>query len=52
VPGKVSSLAYLTDFLASSDGLRLAKAFMRIESTRLRRCVVGLVQEIGPEDDT
>jgi transcriptional regulator with XRE-family HTH domain len=52
VPGKVSSLTDLTDFLASSDGLRLAKAFMRIESNRLRRSIIGLVQEIAPEDDT
>ena len=29
--GKAPSSAYLTDFLASPDGLRLAKAFMRIE---------------------
>jgi transcriptional regulator with XRE-family HTH domain len=29
--GKPPSPAYLTDFLASRDGLRLVKAFMRIE---------------------
>jgi transcriptional regulator with XRE-family HTH domain len=51
VTGKVPS-SYLTEFLTSSDGLRLAKAFMRIESIRLRRSLVGLVQEIAPEDDT
>jgi transcriptional regulator with XRE-family HTH domain len=50
--GKAPAADYVTDFLASSDGLRLAKAFMRIESTRLRRSIIGLVQEIAPEDDT
>ena len=43
--------AYVTDFLATSDGIRLAKAFMRIENTGLQRRIVGLVQEITPEDD-
>ena len=46
------SPAYATDFLATSDGLRLTKAFMRIENARLRRRIVDLVQEIAPEDDT
>jgi transcriptional regulator with XRE-family HTH domain len=51
VTGKAPSSAYVTDFLASSEGLRLAKAFMRIDSASLRRSVVGLVREIAPEDD-
>jgi transcriptional regulator with XRE-family HTH domain len=46
------SPAYVTDFFATSDGLRLTKAFMRIENARLRRRIVDLVQEIAPEDDT
>jgi hypothetical protein len=37
---------------ATSDGLRLTNAFMRIENARLRRRIVDLVQEIAPEDDT
>jgi transcriptional regulator with XRE-family HTH domain len=52
VPGKAPMADYVTDFLATSDGHRLIKAFMRIESARLRRTIVGLVQEIVPEDDT
>ena len=47
--GRAPSPAYVTDFLATSDGLRLTKAFMQIESVRLRRCIVGLVQEMAPE---
>jgi transcriptional regulator with XRE-family HTH domain len=50
--GKAPSSAYLTDFLASPDGLRLAKAFMRIERAGLRRRIVGLVREIAPENGT
>jgi transcriptional regulator with XRE-family HTH domain len=46
------SPAYATDFLATSDGLRLTKAFMRIENAKLRHRIVDLVQEIASEDDT
>ena len=34
------------DFMATSEGLALAKAFMRIRSTPLRRRIVELVGEI------
>ena len=42
-----SSEAYVSDFLASSNGRLLAKAFMQIRSPKLRRCIVGLIQEIA-----
>src|SRR5690348_17647498 len=38
--GEAPSPAYVTDFLASSDGLALVKAFMRIENAKLRRRLV------------
>jgi transcriptional regulator with XRE-family HTH domain len=41
------SPAYVTDFLATSDGLALTKAFMRIASPKLRRRIVDLVEEIA-----
>jgi transcriptional regulator with XRE-family HTH domain len=42
---------YVTDFLATSDGLALTKAFMQIKDANLRRRIVSLVQEItGGED--
>jgi transcriptional regulator with XRE-family HTH domain len=47
---EVLSTAYVTDFLATSDGLALAKAFMRIKSPRLKRCIVDLVKEIAGKD--
>ena len=43
------SASYVTDFLATSDGLSLAKAFMLVENPKLRRAIVRLVEEIAPE---
>ena len=40
------SPAYVSDFLATSDGLALTKAFMRIKDAKLRRRIVDLVEQI------
>ena len=40
------SPAYVSDFLATSDGLALTKAFMRIKDTKLRRRIVDLVEQM------
>jgi transcriptional regulator with XRE-family HTH domain len=40
------SPAYVADFLATSDGLALTKAFMKIKSGKLRRRIVELVEQI------
>jgi len=45
------SPAYVSDFLATSEGLSLTKAFMRIQEPKLRRRIVDLVEEIAGEDD-
>jgi len=47
------SPAYVSDFLATSEGLALTKAFMRIKEPKLRRRVVELVKEIAgvPDED-
>jgi transcriptional regulator with XRE-family HTH domain len=42
---------YVSDFLATTDGLALTKAFMLIKDTRLRRSIVKLVEEIVGEND-
>jgi len=47
--GEAPSPAYVTDFLATTDGLALVKAFMRIENSKLRRRLVELVEEMGGE---
>ncbi len=44
------SPAYVADFLATSDGLSLTKAFMRIKSNKLRRRIVDLVEQIAGID--
>jgi transcriptional regulator with XRE-family HTH domain len=41
------SPTYVSDFLATSDGLSLTKAFMRIPDPKLRRRIVDLVQQIA-----
>jgi transcriptional regulator with XRE-family HTH domain len=45
------SLAKLNDFMATRDGLTLAKAFMRIGDTKLRRRIVDLVEQIERDRD-
>ena len=42
---------YVSDFLANSDGLKLARAFTQIGDAQLRRCLVRLVEEIADESD-
>jgi transcriptional regulator with XRE-family HTH domain len=44
------SPAYISDFLATSDGLALTKAFMRISDSKLRRRIVDLVEQIAVSD--
>jgi len=41
------SPAYVSEFLASSHGLALIKAFMKIKEAKLRRTIVDLVTEIA-----
>src|SRR4051794_15888048 len=45
------SPAYVSDFLATSEGLSLTKAFMRIKEAKLRRRIVDLVEEIAGEGE-
>jgi len=47
--GEAPSPAYVSDFLATSDGLSLTKAFMRIKSSKLRRRIVDLVEHIAED---
>jgi transcriptional regulator with XRE-family HTH domain len=48
--GEAPSPAYVSDFLATSDGLSLTKAFMRIKNSKMRRRIVDLVEQIAGED--
>jgi transcriptional regulator with XRE-family HTH domain len=47
---EAASPAYVSDFLASSDGLALTKAFMKIADSKLRRRIVDLVEQIAGSD--
>ncbi|MBS7539688.1 helix-turn-helix domain-containing protein [Ancylobacter lacus] len=44
------SPAYVSDFLATSEGLALTRAFTRIVDAKVRRRVVDLVEAIAGED--
>jgi len=48
--GEAPSPAYVSEFLATTDGLALTKAFMRIKEMRVRRRIVELVEEIAGDD--
>jgi transcriptional regulator with XRE-family HTH domain len=49
--GGARSPDYVSDFLTTTDGLALTKAFMLIKDTRLRRSIVKLVEDIVGEDE-
>jgi transcriptional regulator with XRE-family HTH domain len=42
---------YVSDYLATSDGLHLTKAFMQIRDPKLRRSIVNLVEQIADSND-
>jgi transcriptional regulator with XRE-family HTH domain len=41
------SASYVSEFLASTEGLSLTRAFMRIDEPKLRRRIVDLVEAIA-----
>jgi transcriptional regulator with XRE-family HTH domain len=50
-PGYTAPLPdYVNEFVSSHDGVRLIRAFMRLDSAELRRSVVGLAEEIALRD--
>jgi transcriptional regulator with XRE-family HTH domain len=48
-PVDAPSPSFVSDFLATSEGLDLVRAFTCIEDSKLRRAIVRLVEEIAPE---
>jgi transcriptional regulator with XRE-family HTH domain len=44
------SPAYVSDFLATSEGLALTRAFTRIADPKLRRSIVDLVEQIAARE--
>lgn len=46
-----ASSAYVSDFLATGEGVRLMKAFVRLKNARMRRRIVDLVEALAGEDN-
>ncbi|RTL53833.1 MAG: XRE family transcriptional regulator [Bradyrhizobiaceae bacterium] len=44
------SPAYVSDFLATSEGLALIRAFTRIHDAKLRRSIVDLVEQMAARE--
>ncbi len=47
-----SSTSYVVDFLSSSEGIQLNKAFVRIKDAHQRRRIIDLVRAMAGDDDT
>ena len=47
---EAASPAYVSDFLATSEGLALTRAFTRITDAKLRRSIVDMVEQIAARD--
>ena len=50
VDGRAPSPSFVSNFLATSDGLALTKAFTRLKDVEFRRSIVALVEEIAGGD--
>jgi transcriptional regulator with XRE-family HTH domain len=48
--GDGTSPAYVSDFLATSEGLALTRAFTRITDAKLRRSIVEMVEQIAARE--
>jgi transcriptional regulator with XRE-family HTH domain len=48
--GEATSPAYVSDFLATSEGLTLTRAFTRISDSKLRRSIVDMVEQIAARE--
>jgi transcriptional regulator with XRE-family HTH domain len=48
--GEGTSPAYISDFLATSEGLTLTRAFTRIADAKLRRSIVEMVEQIAARE--
>ena len=49
--GEAMSPSYVSDFLATSEGLALTRAFTRIRDAKLRRSIVELVEQIAHHEN-
>jgi transcriptional regulator with XRE-family HTH domain len=49
---ETTSPTYVSDFLATSEGLALTRAFTRIPDAKLRRSIVELVEQIAARESS
>ena len=49
--GEAPSPAYVADFLATSEGLALIRAFTQVSDIKLRRAIVEMVELIGGREE-
>lgn len=47
-----TSTAFVTDFIATAEGLQLNKAFARIKDRKVRRRIIDLVAELAEDEQT
>ena len=47
-----ASVNYVVDFLSSSEGIQLNKAFVRIKDAQQRRRIIDLVRAMAGDDET
>jgi transcriptional regulator with XRE-family HTH domain len=45
------SASYIVDFLSSSEGIQLNKAFVRVKDAKVRRRIIDLVRAMAGEDE-
>ena len=48
---EASSSNYVVDFLSSSEGLQLNRAFVKIADAKVRRKIIDLVKSLADEDE-
>ena len=48
---ETNSPNYVLDFLSSSEGLQLNRAFVKIEDINIRRRIIDLVKSLAPADE-
>ena len=51
IVGEAPSPAYLTEFLATSEGLALVDAFRRIKKVSVKRAIVHMVEKLSADDE-
>ncbi len=49
--GENPSPAYVSDFLASAEGLALIRAFTKISNQKLRRSIVDMVEQVAAQEE-